>query len=124
MKKLIISKELANDVKHFRENVTKGIKEIVFNHGVELIDLGADNAFLSAHQVASYLLGGQERVYEVKKQPWSVVWLTGLEKFYAFKGDKSDELISAYEVTIKVYDTEKEAKRQVERLNHTLNVIN
>lgn len=121
MKKLIISRELANDIKHFRMNVTKGIKEIVFNHGIELIDLGADNDFLTDHQVASYLLGGQERVYEVKKEPWRVVWLTGLEKFYAFEGDENDDS-DVYQVLIRVCDTEKEAKKQAEQLNHTLDV--
>lgn len=119
MEKLIISKELANEVRRFRASVTSGIDTMTSVYFKELKELAKQHNFLTPFQVSAYLIGGQERVYEVKKYPWRVVWLTGLKKFYAFDGSKCDDS-NEYEVLICVCDTEKRAKRQAERMNMTL----
>lgn len=120
MEKLIISKQLADEVKKYKGNIVRGIDNIQRPFKEELKSLREEHRFLTRTAVSAYLLGGQERVYEVEK-PWRVVWLTGLEKFYAFEGDENDDS-DVYQVLIRVCNTEKEAKKQVEQLNHTLDV--
>lgn len=126
MEKLIISKQLADEVKKYKGSIARGIDNIQRPFKEELKSLREEHRFLTNTAVSAYLLGGQERVYEVKiyevkKEPWRVVWLTVLEKFYAFEGDENDDS-DVYQVLIRVCDTEKEAKKQAEQLNHTLDV--
>lgn len=120
MEKLIISKELAYDVKYWKSSVALGVENLIKSHKNELVSFMYNYNFDTLYQVAGYLIGGQDKVYEVKKEPWSIVWLSGIKKFYAFEGNKLDEPISAYEVAIRVYDTEKEARKYTERLNRIL----
>lgn len=122
MEKLIISKELANEVERFRASVSSGVETMTPVYFKELDDLAKQHNFLTAFQVSAYLIGGQERVYEVKKHLWRVVWLTGLKKFYAFEGSVCFES-NEYEVLICVCDTEKEADKCAERLNRTLDAF-
>lgn len=119
MEKLIISKELANEVERFGASVSSGIETMVSVYFKELNDLAKQHNFLTPFQVSAYLIGGQERVYEVKKHLWRVVWLTGLKKFYAFEGSVCFES-NKYEVLICVCDTEKKAEKYAERMNMTL----
>lgn len=121
MEKLIISKQLADEARKNKTSIKAGLEALQEGFLEELYELRDKHHFLTRRAVSAYLLGDQERVYEVKKEPWRVVWLTGLEKFYAFEGDENDDS-DVYQVLIRVCDTEKEAKKQAEQLNHTLDV--
>lgn len=121
MEKLIISKKLAKDVYEWQTSVKVGIDKIAHAHSNELGDLMKKHNFKTIFQVTAYLLGGQSKVYEIKKEEesYSVVWLTGIKQFFSFK-TKNIENDNEYEVVIHVYDTQEEAEEAVEELNNSL----
>lgn len=120
MEKLIISKELAEDVRDWKNNVAVGVDELTETHKDELASFMYDYKFDTIHQVAGYLLGGQDKVYEIKKEdPHTVVWGTGLEEFFVVETSFLQPKNRA-EVTIRHYDTKEEAEESAKALNDSL----
>lgn len=118
MEKLIISKQLADEVKYYRANIVGGINKMQEDFKQELKELRNKYDFLTTRAVSAYLLAGQERVYEVKKEVWNVVWLTRIEEFVAMT-----ESVSRYkeaEVTISTYDNFEQAQETARELNNSL----
>lgn len=118
MEKLIISKELANEVKNYKTSIKAGIEALQEDFLEELYELRNEHHFLTRRAVSAYLLGGQERVYEVKKEPWNVVWLTKVEEFIAMTEGMS--MNKEIEITINTYDSFEEAQETAQELNDSL----
>ena len=120
MEKLIISKELASIIKAKKFHVLASITSIKEYHYIELATLRDEHDFTTVYQVVAYLLGGQDKVYEIKEEvPHSVVWGTGLEEFFVIKTEKLQPQNKA-EVLIHHYDSEEEAEEVAKELNDSL----
>lgn len=120
MEKLIISKELANIIKAKKFHVLASITSIKEDHYIELATLRDDHDFSTVYQVVAYLLGGQNKVYEIKEDdPHAVVWGTGLEEFFVVKTEYIQPENKA-EVVIHHYDSKEEAEETAKALNDLL----
>lgn len=118
MEKLIISKQLADEVKNYKASIVLGIESMQRPFKEELDSLRKEYGFRTKIAVSAYLLGGQERVYEVKKEVWNVVWLTSVKEFVAMTEEMS--MSKGAEITINTYDSFEEAQYIAEELNNSL----
>lgn len=59
-------------------------------------------------------MGGQDKVYEVKKEVWNVVWSTRIKEFIAMTESMSRD--KEVEVTINTYDNFEEAEEIAQEL--------
>lgn len=118
MEKLIISKELANEVKNYKTSIKAGIEVLQEDFTEELHGLRRKHGFLTRRAVSAYLLGGQERVYEVKKDPYMVVWSTESKDFYPLPYNYPLE--EDIEIVINTYDIMEDAEDTAQELNDSL----
>lgn len=118
MEKLIISKELANEVKNYKTSIEAGIEALQEDFLEELYDLRNEHHFVTRRAVSAYLLGGQERVYEVKKDPYIVVWNTENKDFYPLPHNYPLE--EGIEIVINTYDIMEDAEDTAQELNDSL----
>lgn len=118
MEKLIISKELAEEIKlnefHVSDSIT-GIKGMYYK---ELASLRDEHNFTTVYQVVAYLLGGQDKIYEVKKDPYLVIWNTEIKEFYTLPYNY--QLAKGVEIVINTYDILEDAEETAEELNYSL----
>lgn len=118
MEKLTISKELANEIKYWKGGVRKGIDTMTPVYFEELNELKRKYGFITPYQVSAYLLGGQERVYEVKNDPYVVVWNTENKDFYPLPYNYPLE--EGVEIAINTYDIMEDAECTAQELNDSL----
>lgn len=118
MEKLIISKQLADEVKNHKANIKAGIEVLQEDFTDELHRLRRKHGFLTRRAVSAYLLGGQEKVYEVVKEVWNVVWLVNVKEFIAMTSRMSMDKTA--EITINTYDNFEEAQETAQQLNDSL----
>ena len=118
MEKLIISKGLAKTIKANKFHILASITSIKEEHYTELATLRDDNDFSTVYQVVSYLLGGQDKVYEVKNDPYLVVWNTENKDCYSLPYNYPLE--EDIEIVINTYDFLEDAEETAEELNNSL----
>lgn len=118
MEKLIISKQLADEVKNYKTSIKLGIEALQEDFLEELGGLRNEHHFLTRRAVSAYLLGGQERVYEVKNDPYMVVWNTENKDFYPLPYNYPLE--EDIEIVISTYDILEDAEETAEELNNSL----
>lgn len=118
MEKLIISKQLADEVINYKTNILQGIEALEDNFMKELKELRKKHGFVTRRAVLAYLLGGQEQVYESKNDPYLVVWNTESEDFYPLP--YKYPLEEGVEFVINTYDILEDAEETAEELNKSL----
>lgn len=118
MEKLIISKQLADKVKKNKTSIQAGIEALQEGFFEELYALRNEHHFLTRRAVSAYLLGGQERVYEIKKDPYIVVWNTENKDFYPLPHNYPLE--EGIEIVINTYDIMEDAEDTAQELNDSL----
>lgn len=117
MEKLIISKQLADEVEKYKASIVLGIDNIQRPFKEELDSLREEHGFRTKIAVSAYLLGGQERVYEVKNDPYIVVWNTDDKEFYQLPYNYP---LDENEIVIITYDCLEDAEYTAEELNNSL----
>lgn len=118
MEKLIISKQLADEVEKYKATIVLGIDNIQRPFKEELDSLRVEHGFRTKIAVSAYLLGGQERVYEVKNDPYVVVWNTENKDFYPLP--YNHPLEEDIEIVINTYDIMEDAEDTAQELNDSL----
>lgn len=72
MEKLIISKKLAEEISLNEYNIKDSLYEFRAKHHEELEKLKKENGFRTQQQIVAYLLGGQEKVFEIKPDTYKL----------------------------------------------------
>lgn len=118
MEKLIISKNLAKSLKEYKGSIVAGIGHIREKYEKELLHLRNVHDFSTSVAVVAYLLGGQEQVYEIRKDNYFVVWNTIIKDFYPVLNDGSLE--EGVEIVICAYEEFEEADEAADNFNDLL----
>lgn len=118
MEKIKVSKELARDIEMNEFCICLSLPELCDSHFNELKNIKISADFETEAQVMAYLLGGQKKVYEIEKKPYTVYYGHSVEDFYAVPSDWPSERAGA--TPIRTCDTKEEAYELTRNLNNQL----